>query len=327
MKKERTWFAKLAIFFFVSFILLAVVLSFFKGTPPYTISDSMVFALGLIVILFISDSIETFSLGNLITLKKKVQDKEKEVSKLATENHELRSQISMIISTSINSQNSNSTFIGLGETFEKIFKVEPATEDDTKKEKAIEQDSIEALPASDPPTSTRLSSDIRRRFFMKTEEYVIKKFVQQRNMDLSNVQRDVKFSEQFLGCDPIMDRLVVFDAYIKRPLDELFIETQVGQTSPTHDFRLYYMISKIYHYAKVNKISAKLLLIVPKYSQEFFDKHLSGMTLIRSQGQNILRLKEIYAPAIKNDLMEIVELELSDDECRSLLQEVTQPKS
>ena len=55
MKKERTWFAKLAIFFFVSFILLAVVLSFFKGTPPYTISDSMVFALGLIVILFISD--------------------------------------------------------------------------------------------------------------------------------------------------------------------------------------------------------------------------------------------------------------------------------
>lgn len=323
MKKERTGFTKLAVFFFTAFILLAVVLSFFMGTPPYTISDSMVFALGLIVILFISDSIETFSLGNLITLKKKVQDKEKEVSKLATENNELRAQISMIISTSINSQNSNSTFIGLGDTFGKVFKVEPATEDDTKRAKAIEQESIEPHPVSDRPTVARPSPDIRRRFFMKTEKYIINRFAQQMNVDLLHMQREVKFSEQFLGCDPIMDRLIVFDAYIKRPLDELFIETQVSLASPINDFRLYYMISKIYHYAKVNKVSAKLLLIVPKYSQEFLDNHLSEVASLRNQAQNIIRLKEIYAPAIKNDLMEIVEIELSNDECCSLLQEVT----
>ena len=326
MEKKRHW-TSIAIIVILSLaMILTAVLSFFKGSTPYTISDGIVYIFGLVVVILISDSIETFSFGNLITLKKKVQEKETEVSKLSSENAELRNHITTIYSASIHNKNQNAMIIGSDDALRAIFKVEQATEEDSKNAKAAEQEMIEAQANQQPLAErphTSISSSDRRRITERLGKAAIDKFISNNDINPLSILHEVKFSEQFIGCDPIMERLMVFDAYIKRPVDETFIELLVNPASPTFDYRLYYMISKIYHYATANKTVAKLLLIVPKLPEAFYSEYIGTSATHRNVEANIMRLKKYFSPAIKNNLLEVVEIALSEQECQSIIKEIT----
>ena len=91
------------------------------------------------------------------------------------------------------------------------------------------------------------------------------------------------------------------------------------------DYRFYFMISGILHYTKANQCKAKMILILPKYSKEYMNQHPQ---LFRhySYEEYLENLNEIYAPARENGLLEIVEIDISDEEISKIEETIKQNK-
>ena len=104
-KKESTTSKK---FFYISISILSTIMiimatvSFIYGEPKYIISNGIIFVFALIAILLVFDSIDSLNVGNVLSLKTKVKDKEKEIDKLNTENIQLRNQIISVMNTTFN---------------------------------------------------------------------------------------------------------------------------------------------------------------------------------------------------------------------------------
>lgn len=292
--------------------------SFINGVPPYTISDGMIYIFLIIVVLFISESFETFSIGNLIALKREVKEKNKEVTKLNTENRELRNQILSVVSTSLNNRNQNTAVFGLDASLAQMFRVESATE---KESENIEEEILNSKEVTN--SRERQSHSDRSKLLRETEAYTLTKLIERLDVKSYTFQKDVKFSEQFIGIDPIMDRNIVFDAYIKRPLDEVFIEVRHNLLNIMMDFKLYYMISKIYHYSKANQTQAKMILAIPKLPQTYHEEYFGSSMMYRNPEKNLERLNEYFLPAIKSGLLEIIEIDITEDEFKVIEKEST----
>lgn len=150
------------------------------------------------------------------------------------------------------------------------------------------------------------------------DKFLLNRFQQDNNIGEVNLRKDIKIANIGVASDPIIDRDIIYDAYVRRPMDEIFIEISSGfSLSPIFDFKLYFMISRVLYYSQSNKVKAKMMLLIPKFSEAYINNHLDQF---RHNQANRLsqRLREMYAPAIQNDLLEIVEIEITDDEIKQI---------
>ena len=314
--KNRSRFSKIAIIVLFSIMTLFALFSFFGNKYGYSISTGIVYIFALMIFLLISDSVETFSLGNLLTLSKKVKEKEKEVDKLSSENNQLRTQIVSIATASISNNNHNQVIIDLSKALKGV-NIESAVEGDREKIEINQEaaDNNEALSHSEK----RYFSGYNRNLFVRiTEKKAIEKFAVINGIDFSSIQTNAKFSEQFTYGNPIMEDRLVYDAYLKRPLDELFIESVHLTASIVMNYRLYYMISMVVQYAQINNKSAKMILLVPNYPEKWAERVLPN----RNQQKDLERLKTIFQPAIRNGFLEIKEINFSAQECLEIEKEI-----
>ncbi len=298
--KEDKSATKIAAGILAAIILGVAIISFVKGSPQYVISDGMIYLFSLIIILLVWDSVESFSLSNIVTLTKRVKDKEKEVQLLSSENKELRANFLSIIQ---NKQIFN-VEINNGKA-----QVEPAIQDDSNNaDNDLEFDKVDTIIEIDPNDDR----NVRRRAIMPelVSQKAIEKFADKNNISPKELQRNVKFSQSFIEKDPIMSRNAIFDAYIKRSLDEIFIEVKFP--SMVMDERIYYMLSQINRYVNTNKVNAKLVIILPKFSK-------NGLEMVvghagRNQERLPSSMRSRYKQAIENGLLEIAEIEIADEE-------------
>lgn len=317
-KKERSLFAKVAIVVLFSLMAVLTIISFLVSEEKFVITNGIVYILGLMILLLISDSVETFSLGSLLTLKKEVKSKEEEVEKLTNDNSELRAQMVSVMSASITNQNRNQVFLGIGEAWLKNVKVEQVTKDDSENNSPKESEE-EKQPQNSDSGSTRTEAMIERHEFHRfLEKDIIQKFAAKNEIDSTMVQCDVKFSEQLSDGDPIMNQTQLFDAYLKRPLEELFIEVVNGIQSGSMYYRIYYMTSLVLRYAQINNKSAKLILLMPKFDRDWLLEFYGAMRANR-EDREIERFQRIFQPAIKNGFLEMKFIEYSEDECNNII--------
>ena len=314
--KKRSLFSKIAIFILFFIMTVFALVSFFGHRNGFIISNGIVYILGLMIFLLISDSIETFSIGNLITLSKKVKAKEKEVEKLSTENTQLRTQIVSIATASITNNNHNQVIVDLSRALKGV-NVETAVEGDRDEEENSQDTGINTAPTVDQ-NQTYFSGYYRSQFARIIEKRIVEKFAIKNEIDIQSIQMNVKFSEQFTYGNPIMESKLVYDAYLKRPLEELFIEFIHLSASITTNYRLYYMISMVVHYAQINNKSAKLILLIPNYPIEWAEKILPH----RNQQRDLERLQNTFQPAIKNGFLEIKVMDFSETECQEVEAEI-----
>src|SRR5699024_5128019 len=109
----------------------------------------------------------------------------------------------------------------------------------------------------------------------------------------------------FIGTDPIMEKNIIFDAYVKTMESEVFIEVKVNYDVYIWIYNLYYLISKVYHYVKANNVNAKLILVLPNLPDSYSNsKSETGLQ----------RLYNTFAPAIKNGLLEIKVFDVNEEE-------------
>lgn len=313
-------FPKLAMGLLFTIMALIVLIAFFVSDPKFNISNGVICVLGLMIFVIFSDSIEDFSIANLITLKKEVKEKTAEVSKLSSENTELRTQLTSIVSASIHNQNLNHVVLGFGDSFLKYARVEQVkAEDDSTGSTSdpsmdVEQNSTERSDVSDRPSSGYL----RTQFFRYAEPVLISKYASLKEVPPENVQQHVRFANYLDAKDPIMEHRAVFDAYINRPLEELFIETTYMATNINAYYRWYYMISLILQYAKLNKKSAKLVLLTPNIPTTIQAQLFNG-SLGRNLDREFERVRNNFQPAIQNGFLEIVVIDFTEEECMTIL--------
>lgn len=307
---------KIALYIFIgllSLIMLSMaVVSFLCGEPPYKISTSIIYIFVIIAVLLVFDSVENLSIGNVFTLKNKVKEKEKEITKLNEENLQLRNQFISVMKNTFNSNASSQIYIGDSSG----FIVQKAENEDKEKDNELTEEIIES---TDSPITHKSTNQINRiKFRRLIEENLLNRFIKENDISEYIIQKEIKITSLVSGTDPIIEKDMVFDAYLKRPIDELFIEVStINNPHSIMDFRLYFMISRVYHYSRANKVKAKTILIVPKYTQEYIDSCPEWLRF-SNPSRLVERLKDMYMPAIKNDLLEVVEVDLSTDDMRSI---------
>ena len=131
---------KILMYIFVallSVIMLGMAIgSFLLGEPKYQITEGAVIIFALIAVLLVFDTVESLSIGNVLSLNKKIKEKNKEVERLNGENIQLRNQVFSMISNSFNSKASSQIIIDAS----KGFMIQQADQNDIDNEHEASQD-------------------------------------------------------------------------------------------------------------------------------------------------------------------------------------------
>lgn len=296
-------------------MLAMAITSFFCAEPNFSITTNIIAIFVIVAILLVFDTVESLSISNVLTLKKKVKEKETEVSRLNNENIQLRNQF-ISMSSTLNNQTLNQ--INLGD-YGKGLEVKSASEDEIKQEKAVNAIVDGSSKGQTVVHNARFNG---ARFASEFEKLLIDKFAAKNNLDVTNLRKDIKITGVISKTDPIIDKDIMYDAYLRRSVDEVFIEISlVSNYHMMMDYRLYFMISRVYHYSKANQVKAKLVLVVPRIPKDYIESKPEWI-LRNNPSQVVSRLKKLYSPAIENDLLEIEEIDVSKEEMQNIINSV-----
>jgi hypothetical protein len=289
---KANWFARTGIIVLVLFLAALVSVSFLVRDPHYDITTGMIIILAMMIILVLSESFNKFSLGKLLSLSREVQKVAEEKAEIKRENAELRQSL-VHVATHIQSQ-VNTTIQAQGADILRLLGVVKAD----KKEKEEEQERVETVSA--PPTTFP-----SHRLLPHVEELALNKYVTKYSLPPTEILRDIRFTEAFECIDPISNRAVMFDGYLKTPQKEYFFEVKLhNRMSPMLWDRLYVMISKILLYRQAKTIQAELVLILAKLPEE----------APHSMGYPFERFIEMFQPAIAGNLLRIETVEVTQEE-------------
>lgn len=315
--QKKNWFVRVLVILLILFIASIIVTSYCFSNNRFIITGQIICLICILVILALAEIFDNFSIGNLITLNRQYKNKEKELERSEKENRELRLQLTNVFSN-VNANHNTNIFGSSPELLSRLLGIEKAEPEEV--EKKIEEEVKEHTPEKQDQNEAQTKMDYisRRRVFQGVENLLLTRYFEKNNIKQEQICRQIKFSEGFVDTDPIMERNVIFDAYYKEPWDEeVFVEMCMSYSSPSMLDRFYHLLSKVYHYRTVKKLSAKLVLIIPVMSEQ------AGLALLpASHVMSKERFLKYFGPAIKNNLLEIVELDVSDADIEKIKKEI-----
>lgn len=291
--KKTNWFVRILISAFCLLLVGMVLYRYLCVEPRGDITGGIVTLLCLLLVLVLSESFDSFSVGKLISISREVKKKEKEVEKLEKQNAHLLSQVISISNT----QSQNQSHTNVYGDYHATPTVQKASATDVEEKQS--SDAANAATQSETPRATTN--------WRKAEEIALGKYLQQRSLHPSNAIIEAKLVSQFQGIDPISSMQPVFDAYIKETDHETFVEMRPSTYTPMmFRDRLYVMLSKINHYRTARRVEAHLDLVLMKVPGE------EART-----PNSFARLLESFEPAIASGLLKINEIEFTAEEAAS----------
>lgn len=288
--------------------------NFFWRDPQFEISAGLLALIALIILLTLSEVFDHLTFGTILSLKRKVEEEKASKESLQEDNRELRSQLVTLVANFQQSQ-VNNTFNAPPEAWAKLLGVVPAQEPPAKDEVDAQIPSP-ILTQTEPEAASR-SLGQRYERERAASSIAIRKYLDSLQVPQSERLLNAEFSSSFHNIDPIMDRRIVFDAYVKADRRERFIETIRARSPLMFADKLYVMLTKIWLYRQAKKVQAELILLLVDAEDEKTDG--------RPRSSN--RLIEYFQPAIANDILRVesititaaeIELELSGNQ-QSLL--------
>ena len=289
---NKNIFTRILIVILSLFLATLIIISFLLSEQKFVITSGIIICTALLIILVLSEMFDSFSIGNLISLKKKLKETDQDLERSKKENETLRNQL--IAQINFITKQSNTQNIILSSDYEKSLGVEKASDIDEKnKSEQKDEDAIEA--------ERDLSNDLhnRRLFFRNFEKYAYDKVINELNIDKTKIFKDMQFKEGMIGFDPIMEKNIRFDGYFVQNDCECFLEikSQFTAYSPSI-FMIYYILNKIYFYKKATGKNAKLILIVPILEHDLVNYR-------RNPEADFETVRQTFMPAINNNLLEI----------------------
>lgn len=301
--KKTNIFVRALIVALSGFIVWIVAYSFLSLEPKGTISTGIITLIVLLVVIVLSESFDSFSVGKMLTMSREIKAKDTSINKLNSENTELRKELVNVV-TSISQNQSGTNIIGFPDDLAKKMGVEKATDEEITKKRTEESEE-----------SKERTRPVRRRVnHQKLEELAFSHFFQKRNLTDYDLIQEAKLVTQFSGIDAVSNIQPIYDGYINAGESEIFVEVKVARASSIMmRERVYLMLNKIYLYNKVKKANAHLNLLLVDIEGEESDS-------MRNQ-RNTDRLKEFFEPSIVNGLLRIVPIELTEDEIAQVFSE------
>lgn len=286
------WFTRIVVAGLAIFILGLIAASFFKGQPSFTISPGLIILTLIVVVLALSESFNSFSIGKLFSLSRDVSKAETSAAEVKRENADLRQSL-IQVATHIQSQ-VNTTIQAHGTDLLQLLRLVKADKDEVKDD--------EECPPQEPQKPDKVPSF---RIFREVERIALDKFAEKNAIAPENILRDMKFADTIQGIDPISNRPVTFDGYLNVNQKEQFLDVRIyDRISPMLIDKLYVMLSKVLLYRTIKKAPVELILILAKIPQED----------VRSQINSTDRFIGYFQPAIASGLLRVDIVDISKDE-------------
>lgn len=305
---DKILYGRIGVAVVMSVMLLIVLVSFFHGGPKFEISNGVIYVLGLILLVIFSDSIKSLKIGNLVELQKKVDDNEKQVSKLTNETDRLQTQLNQVFATihnSNNNNNSNSPVINNYNYGMKGAEVAQAEEIDATPD---DEDQAQAAVA------VKKSTPLRKAFNSRVDQLLMQKYVKSCHSPDKKLFTKAKFKQYTNEKNSIMTNRAIFVGYAQLSNnEEFFFDCPRMPMSTNTYYRIYYMASMVVEYAQQNNKKAKLVLLLPEYSQHCdLLNPLYQDAVIPEEAKR--KLEETFAPAINANFIEVTVYSLNKDE-------------
>jgi len=294
MEKNKNIFSKILIIILMLLIIFLITVSFFKSSNSFALTSGIVFCLGILVVLCLSDTFDNFSIGKIISMSRNLKEVTKENERLKNENFNLINQM-------INIKNSNNQNVSInleGSRNINDIKTEIEASEVNNNENKEEQVTIER-------------TERRSRFeYMRCADIIAIKKVMEDLPEAADKKYEVKVTNNFSFEDDIMIKDIRFDAFSHYGKNDIFYEAKHLMPMLSYVFQLYYMLNLVKKYGEVNNSISKLILTIP-----IFDDKLKE--IMHDQDRVVRRislLENTFAPAIKNGLLEIRKIELTKEE-------------
>ncbi len=298
---KANWFVRSGIILLTTFLGAMVATSFLCSSKQYQLTAGILSALGMMIILILSEVFDSFSLGKILTLSKEVRKAQQEKDEIKKENIELRQSL-VHIATHVQSQ-VNTTIQAQGTDFLRLLGVVKSDKEDEDET----EDKVGRPPEKATNQDTRSSRPIsRHRIMTEVESLVLRKYSEKHSFSETEIVRQIRFTDAFELIDPICNRSVTFDGYLKTPTKERFIEVKTRRAvagSILWD-RLYVMLSKILLYRQAKNIDAELILLLA----DIPEGHDPWSSLSWD------RFMELYQPAIASGLLRVETVTISASE-------------
>ncbi|QQO84024.1 hypothetical protein [Shewanella algae] len=306
MPDKPNYFVRTLIVLFVLALFSMAFMSFYLAEPKYQITAGIITITGFVVILVLSESFNNLSLGKVLSLSREIQKKENEKEQVKTENKELRQELFKIVSNIQQSQ-VNNTFNAPSDEWLKLLGVVKAQDSDKEEEQEEQKEVQRAMEFMAEKEKAREESRARMKLRRNAELIAIEKYASNLAIPDSEIIQGAEFSQAFDDIDPIMNRRIVFDGYIKGASQERFIEVRPkAAIHPMYYDRLYVMLNKIFLYRQAKGISAELILIMLDIEGEESDRPWSND-----------RFYDYFQSAISNKLLKIESISISKEEMES----------
>ena len=310
MENKNNWFVRILIIVLAIFIATIITVAFFRGTPSLIITQEIIFLILILVVLSLAETFDSFSISNIISLKKENAKTSEELKSQKEENRELRTQLLNVVSATISNKNIN--VFGLDTKGLREILVEEAQPNDIEEKRESEEQIIENASKETEVIPPRSRTNLLRAI----EHFALDKFIKQNDIPSTSIHKEIKFSDEFIDVDPIMNRNIVFDAYYKTINEEFFIEVTMPSSVYHQIYTLYHTLSKIYYYTTAKQHRSKLIVIIPILPE-------STRRQLQYHGANqaiIEHLEKAFNPAINKGLLEFLKLEISEEEAQKLFE-------
>jgi hypothetical protein len=302
---KPSWVTRILTVGFLAFLGYLVIESFFKASPAFAISAGILIVLALMTVLVLSEAFNSFSIGKLLTLSREVSKTSQEKQELKTDNTELRKAL-VQLAVNVHQSQVNATINTSGVDLLKALGVVKADKPDEDLEQEAKSSPVAEAPALAQDRESRMQSFRIRRL---ADDLALEKYIDANALPRIDVERKIQFSSSFENLDPIMERRVTFDGYMRSANKEYFFEVRNEVTiTPMFWDRLYVMLSKILFYREAKKVPTELILILSKLPTQEAEY----------ESRNLERFMQAFQPAIAGGLLRVERIEISPSELEAL---------
>ena len=290
------------------FIVIVICFNFFS-LQKYQITSEIIICLLLLVILSLAELFDNLNIPKLLSLSKNIKEVKKENDDLKEANIKLLEQVVSI-------KSSNSQTIYFPTSFSTIGSSN--IDDINKTEENCSSNEQSETENFDNSSNQRILAAERRKYRDILEICLLKKVLNNETNN-PNIQYEVKLINNKPIEDNLMKSEIRFDALKSDGESNVFYEVKLSPFWMDYPYQLHYMLRMIELYQEANKCASKLVLILPRLDEDLkkilFNMPDNRFTILKE------KIASKFEPAIKNGLLEILQLDITKKELDKYINE------
>lgn len=290
-QKSNRLFSRIMVIIFALVLAVMIILKYFLIVPTEELSSGLIILIAILLVVALSESFDNFSIGNLITLKRRNNE-------LKTEKDNLQTRYDTL----------QQSFFSLSANFSQNQVTHNINNYKVSMEKATYEETITKHTEEEKDTHNKKEHYRAKRISSSDmQEFCLKKYLERNNSVKGLLQSDIKLG--VVG-DPISEKSYVYDYYYQTPTEEVFIEITRTSLLQLLNYRLYNALCKIWWYNQRQNRNARLdlLLFSPNDTED----------AKRYSENNKKNIDEFFGTATSTGLLNVIKIDANAEDIKTL---------